>query len=91
MTHPGEVVSSVIVLVVSAIAFVLAVLAYKAMQRTHSRSLRFVVAAFGLFVLKGLVVGIALLTDTIRHEHLEVVSSLFDLGIVVLLIWPVLR
>lgn len=91
MTHPGEILASVVVFIVAVVATVLAVLAWKAQQRTQSRKLRFVVFAFALFAIKGVVVGISLLTEMVEHEHLEAVSAVFDLAIVGLLIWPILR
>ena len=91
MTHPGELAASAIVLVVAIIAAALTWVALRAQRRTSSRSLGFVAAAFGLFALKGLVVSVALWNDMLAHQHLEVVSALFDLGIVVLLFWPILR
>lgn len=91
MAHPGEHAASAIVIVVAIVAMVLTWVAFRAQQRTGARSLRFVVAAFGLFAAKGIVVALALWQHSIGHEHLEVVSALFDLGIVVLLIWPIVR
>jgi heme/copper-type cytochrome/quinol oxidase subunit 4 len=91
MAHPGEITASVIVFVVSAIALLLTFIAFRAMRRTESRRLRFVVAAFALFAVKGVVVGTALLTEAIQHEHLEVVSAVFDLAVVALLFYPILR
>ncbi len=91
MAHPGELAAAGTVFVVAAVAAVLLVITWRARQRTQSRSLTFVAAAFALFVVKGIVVGASLLSGMIRHEHLEVVSALFDLGIVVLLVWPLIR
>lgn len=91
MAHPGELAASGIVLLVAVIAAVLTWVAFRAQRRTASRSLQFVVVAFALFALKGIVVSIALWNHMLGHEHLEVVSAVFDLGIVALLIWPVIR
>lgn len=91
MAHPGELAASGIVLVVGIIAAVLTFVAYRAQRRTAARSLVFVTAAFGLFAVKGFVVALALWSEVMAHEHLEVAAALFDLTIVVLLIWPVLR
>lgn len=91
MGHPSELAAAAIVFVVAAIAIVLTVVAARAAQRNESRSLRFVTLAFGLFALKQVIVGLALLTEFIGHQHLEVASAVFDLGIVGLLIWPIIR
>ncbi len=91
MAHPSEVAAAAIVFVVASIAFVLTLIALRARQRTASRGLLFVTLAFGLFAVKGILVGIALLTEFLEHQHLEVMSALFDLAIVGLLVWPVIR
>ena len=91
MAHPSELAAAGIVFLVAVVAAVLAALAWRAAQRTESRSLRFVAAAFAVLVTKQVIVGIALLTEIIHHQHLEVMSAVFDLDLVALLIWPIVR
>ena len=91
MGHPSELAAAGIVFVVAAVAVAITVVAARAAQHKESRSLRFVTFAFGLFATKQVIVGIALLTEFIEHQHLEVAAAVFDLGIVVLLIWPIIR
>jgi hypothetical protein len=91
MAHPAESAASIIVLVVGIVTTILMVLALKARQRTGNRRLPFVAGAFGAFSVKSFLTAWALQTGSIAHEHLELVSSGFDLVIVVLLTIPFLR
>ncbi len=91
MAHPSETVAGALVFVAAAVALVLCMIAFRAQRRTGSRGLTFLVAAFALFALKSVLVGIALLTEIVGHQHLEVVSAAFDLAILGLLIWPIIR
>lgn len=81
----------VVVAFVASIALVLAIIAYRARLRTDNQSLWFLVGAFGLMAIKGVLVAVALPTHLIGHENLELVSALFDLAVVGLIAWPLLR
>lgn len=91
MAHPSETAATVVVLVVALIALALAVTAFRASARSGNVRLRFVGAAFSTLAFKGLLVAYSLQTGFIGHEHLELVSSLFDLAVVGLLVYPLLR
>ncbi len=91
MAHPSETAAMVVVLFVAIIAMVLTILAFRAAHRADNPRLRYVGAAFATLAAKGLVVAIALQTQFIGHEHLELVSALFDLVLVLFLVAPFLR
>ena len=91
MAHPSELAAAGIVSLVAVVAAVLAVTAWRAAVRTERRSLRFVAGAFAVLFAKQVIVSAALLTDFIHHQHLEVVAAAFDLVLVGLLIWPIVR
>ena len=91
MAHPSETLAMLVVAFVAAIAFLLALIAYRAKIRTDNRALLFLVGAFALLAVKGILVAVALPTHIIGHENLELVSALFDLGVVALIAWPLLR
>lgn len=79
-----------IILVVAVVSLALCILAARAWRATANGKLAFVTAAFAAFVLKSLLTAYALHTDAIAHEDLEVVGSVLDLAIVLLLIAPFL-
>ncbi len=81
----------VVVLFVALIATVLTVVAFRAAYRADNPRLRYVGAAFATLATKGILVAVALQTEAIGHEHLELVSSLFDLLLVVFLVLPLIR
>ena len=81
----------IVILVVSAISIGLGILASRAVARTGNRKLWFLAAAFGVMALKGLLVAYALIAHAVAHQHLELISSLFDLVIVTLLVLPLLK
>lgn len=91
MAHPSEVAATIVIAVVGVITLTLTVIAVRAQQRTGNPRLWFLVSAFGLFTIKSALVAWAVSMESIAHEHLELVSSLFDLAIVVLLFMPLLR
>ncbi len=91
MAHPSEIAATAVVLVVAAIAVALTIIAVRAQRRSGNPRLRLVATAFAMLAIKGLLVAAALQWGFIGHEHLELVSSLFDLAVVVLLALPLLR
>jgi hypothetical protein len=91
MAHPGESAATIIVIVVSIVSLVMAAIAVRSLRRTGNRRLAYVASAFATFAVKGVVVAWALQSSTIQHEHLEVVSALFDLVTIVLLVIPIFR
>lgn len=91
MAHPSEIAATIVVLVVAAITLFLTVVAGMAANRTGNRKLWYLGGAFGLFAIKSALTAWALQTGGIGHEHLELVLSGFDLGIVILLVIPLIR
>lgn len=81
----------VVILVVATISIGLGVIASRAATRSGNNRLWFLTAAFGVMALKGLLVAYALFAQAIAHQHLELVSSLFDLTVVLLLVLPLVK
>lgn len=80
--------------IVAAIALtsgVLAALAFRAFQRSGQRSLRFVIAGFSIFALKGVLAIVILLLHALDHDDLEVVLGLMDLTALVIIAFPFVR
>jgi hypothetical protein len=85
--------SSAVSLVVGLVALGLCVLALRARARSGNRQLMFVGAAFALFVAKSVFSALDVaspLPHPVPHDYLELVLSLFDLGIIALLVMPFL-
>lgn len=74
--------------VVALLAFVLAVLAVRAAAQRGNRALRMVGLAFIVFGLKNVFSAYNVLTHTVPHDAIELVLSLFDLVLLVLLFMP---
>ncbi|HET6405836.1 MAG TPA: hypothetical protein VFH78_14430 [Candidatus Thermoplasmatota archaeon] len=74
--------------VVAALAFVLAVLAWRAAVRRGNPALRIVAVAFGVFGLKNVFSAYNVLTHLVPHDAIELVLSLFDLVLLLLLFLP---
>lgn len=89
MVHTHDVAAAIIV-AVAVVSLALCILAARAWRASGSGKLGFVTAAFGVFVGKSLVTAYALRTNAIGHEDLELLGSLLDLAIVMLLIAPFL-
>lgn len=90
MTHPSESAASLVILLVGLVCLALLLLGVAAFRRTRNRKLLWLVAAFALFTIKSFLTSWALWAETIGHEYLELVMSLFDLGIVGMLVAPFL-
>lgn len=79
-------------LLVAALAVAMAFIAFRAARRRANPSLRIVGFAFAVFAVKNLfsayVVGVE---HVLRHDAIELVLSLLDLVILVLLFVPLLR
>ena len=88
--HQHEVASAVIALV-GLIALVLAGIGIASARRSENPGLRFVVAAFVVFGLKGLFAAWAVYTGDVAHEDLELITAVADLAVVVLLVLPLFR
>ncbi|HVL47692.1 MAG TPA: hypothetical protein VM889_03960 [Candidatus Thermoplasmatota archaeon] len=76
---------------VAALAGVLAVVAFRAAARRANPALRFVGAAFVVFVAKNVFSGYNVMTHAVRHDEIELALSVFDLAILLLLVMPLLR
>lgn len=90
MAHPGTEFVHYIILAVGVLATALAAIAWAAHRRTKDVRLLWVGAAFVVFAAKEVVTGYAIVTESIAHESLELVNSLLDLVVLVLLVVPFL-
>lgn len=80
--------SSLVVALVAIVSYTLMVLTWIAANRTGHTRIRFVSAAFGVHGVKSTFIAIALLTQLVEHELLEMIEALFDLVMVTLLAIP---
>ncbi len=85
---PLDLVSSGISLLVAVLAFGMAVIAYRAAARRKNPALRMVATAFVLFGLKNVFSAVNVLTHIVEHDAIELVLSLFDLSLLLLLFLP---
>ena len=90
MAHPNPATAVGLIAAVAVVSLALTLLAVAARRRTGNRKLSFVVAAFAVFFLKSVVTAYSVATDAIHHEDLELLGSLGDLAIVLLLVAPFL-
>lgn len=90
MAHPNETTAVAIIVVVAVVSLILTVLAASAWRRTGNRKLAFVTGAFAVFFAKSVLTAYSVQTGFIAHEELELIGSLGDLIVVVLLIAPFL-
>lgn len=88
MVHPNEASGLALIAVTAAVSLVLAVLAWGAWRRTGNAKLAPVMLAFWIFFVKSLLTGYSLHSDFLHHEDLELVGTLLDLLIVLLLMAP---
>ncbi len=88
MAHPHEATGVAIIALVAALSLLLTFLAAAAWNRSGNRKLAFVMLAFLAFFLKSVLTAYSVETNVIQHEHLELVGSLFDLLILLLLVAP---
>ena len=84
-------VSAGVSVTVALLAFVLAGLAFGAMRRRGNPSLRWVALAFVVFGVKNLFSAANVVTHVVPHDAIELVLSLFDLALLLLLFMPFLR
>jgi hypothetical protein len=91
MTHEFGSLAPVVISIVGAVCVMLVIIGIGAWRRTGENRLLWLVAAFSLFAVKSFLNAWALTTGAIQHEHLELVSSLFDLAIVACIVAPLLR
>lgn len=87
MSHP---LPTAVLSVVTVAMLFLTGLALRSWRRSGNARLAFVAAAFGLFAFKSALTAYALFTGAVPHEALELLNSVFDLGIAALLIAPIL-
>lgn len=73
---------------VAVLAFVLAGLAFRAAARRANPALRLVAIAFVVFGAKNAFSAYNVLTHVVPHDAIELVLSLFDLGLLLLLFAP---
>lgn len=73
---------------VALLAFVLAALALRAAARRGNRSLRMVALAFAVFGVKNVFSAFNVLTHVVPHDAIELVLSVFDLALLLLLFAP---
>lgn len=77
--------------IVALLALVMAVLALLARRRKRTRGLGMVAAAFLVFAAKNLFSAVNVLTHAVPHDVIELVLSLFDLVILLILFAPFVR
>lgn len=86
--HPNEAAGLALIALTAAVTLMLAGLAFGAWRQTGSRKLLPVMFAFLLFGVKSILTGYSLHTEFLHHEDLELVNTLFDLTIALLLVTP---
>lgn len=85
---PMSVASSATSLLVMLLAIVLAVMALRAARMRSTPTLRWVAAAFGVFALKNAFSAFNVWTHAVQHDAIELVLSILDLVLLVLLFAP---
>lgn len=85
---PVSVATSVLV---ALLAFVLAGMALGAMRKRGNPSLKWVALAFAVFGVKNVFSAVNVASHVVPHDAIELVLSLFDLALLVLLLIPLLR
>jgi hypothetical protein len=88
MAHPNETVGVAIIATVALVSLLLTALAGAAWRRTGNRKLAFVAAALLVFFAKSVLTAYSVRTGFIGHEDLELIGSLGDLLVVLLLVAP---
>ncbi len=88
MSHPA---APYLMAGVAVITLALFLVAFGAWRRIRRDALLWLVAAFGLFFLKAVIMTYSLAREWIDHENLELVGAGFDLAIAGLLVAPLLR
>ena len=88
MVHPNEAAGLALIGVTALVSLVLALLAAGAWKRTGNGKLVPVMLAFWIFFVKSVLTGYSLRSEFLHHEDLELVGSLLDLLIVLLLMAP---
>lgn len=78
-------------IVVAILAFGLSITALLAMRRRRNPGLKWVAAAFALFGAKNVFSAVNVMTHLVVHDAIELVLSLFDLALILLLLVPFLR
>lgn len=76
--------------IVAALSLLMAYWGYRAYKTTENIRLLFVVLAFITFVIKSLFVAYNVKYHAVQHDSIELVSTLFDLLIVLILFLPFL-
>lgn len=77
--------------VVALLAFVLAGLAVAALRKRGNPALKWVALAFAVFGLKNVFSAYNVTSHVVPHDAIELVLSLFDLALLLLLLIPFLR
>lgn len=77
--------------VVALLAITFTVLAYRAWHRRRNPALRAVALAFGLFAIKNVFSAINVIYHIVPHDGIELVLSLFDLALLLVLFLPFVR
>lgn len=75
---------NIILAAVSVFAFALTLIAVLAFRRTHDIPILFLAGAFGVFFAKGLLLTLALFTQTFTLSQLFIMSGALDLVILAL-------
>ena len=88
MVHPNEASGLALIAVTALVSLVLALLAAGAWKRSGNAKLVPVMLAFWIFFVKSVLTAYSLHTDFLHHEDLELVGTLLDLVIVLLLMAP---
>lgn len=76
---------------VALLALLMAIIALRARSKRGTRGLGMVALAFFVFALKNVFSGYNVVTHFVPHDEIELVLSLFDLVIMVILFAPFLR
>ena len=84
-------VSAATSLLVACLAAMFSYLAWSAMKKRGNPSLRWVAWAFALFAVKNMFSAVNVSTHLVEHDVIELVLSLFDLAILLLLFAPFMR
>lgn len=77
--------------IVALLAVAFAIVAFRAARRRANKALRIVGYAFTLFAAKNIFSAVNVLTHAVPHDAIELILSLVDLAIMLLLFWPLLR
>ena len=85
--HPA----AYIILAVAILGLILLSIALAAWRRSRHRRMLYLAAAFAVLALKGIITAAGLWFNSIPHQQMEVIGSLFDLALVGFLLAPLIH